>query len=375
VRRRALHTNFQNLATSSAVLIGFGFSALSISSTYHPEGSTKHDSIWELPAHAWRSPYFLTEVLFQAVFAMAASLALGFNLISLFVATISSMCGPGMALRGPEGSVHTAVRHMEQQLKRSLRFFGRGVVAFVLTLTTVGLRSLQDVGFLGSVITIGIGGWTFYALWYYGSDIAEKFYISPNRAVRGTFVKSKASGEMLWQNTADELASQGGGSIRRSVLPCLRRQRWRPDGHTAATPLWRLDKMLAFPYHTTDDRGRLRSSSVGSQAANREQAQMQTLVMNAQGNLEPSYSRDSAGEVEDPQSIGYFDPLKALQLVGNVLAGVSGEEERAAPSRGAGGGSGGSGADAAGVVRGGMAHTIAQSRGNERLLPHNMGRS
>ena len=44
--------------------------------------------------------------------------------------------------------------------------------------------------------------------------------------------------------------------------------------------------------------GRLRSSSVGSQAANREQAQMQTLVMNAQGNLEPSYSRDSAGEVE-----------------------------------------------------------------------------
>lgn len=78
---------------------------------------------------------------------------------------------------------------------------------------------------------------------------------------------------------------------------------------------------------------------------------------------------------QDPQSIGYFDPLKALQLVGNVLAGVSGEEERAAPSRGAGGGSGGSGADAAGVVRGDMAHTIAQSRGNERLLPHNMGRS
>ena len=51
------------------------------------------------------------------------------------------------------------VRHMEQQLKRSLRFFGRGVVAFVITLTTVGLRSLQDVGFLGGVITIGIGGW------------------------------------------------------------------------------------------------------------------------------------------------------------------------------------------------------------------------
>ena len=31
-----LHTNFQNLATSSAVLVGFGFAALGISSSYHP---------------------------------------------------------------------------------------------------------------------------------------------------------------------------------------------------------------------------------------------------------------------------------------------------------------------------------------------------
>ena len=56
-----LHTNFQNLATSSAVLVGFGFSALGISSVYHPEASTAHDSIWELPLEQWVSWYFISE--------------------------------------------------------------------------------------------------------------------------------------------------------------------------------------------------------------------------------------------------------------------------------------------------------------------------
>ena len=50
-----------------------------------------------------------------------------------------------MALRGPEGSVGLAVRHMEQQLKRALRFFGRGVVAFIITLMVVRLRSLLSL--------------------------------------------------------------------------------------------------------------------------------------------------------------------------------------------------------------------------------------
>ena len=86
-----------------------------------------------------------------------------------------------MALRGPEGSVSIAVRHMEQQLKRALRFFGRGVVSILLTLTTVGLRNLMDIGFAGGILTFGIGLWTFHALWYYGGDIAEKFHVAPDR--------------------------------------------------------------------------------------------------------------------------------------------------------------------------------------------------
>ena len=200
-----LHTNFQNLATCSAVLVGFGFSALGISSSYHPEASTPRGTIWELPLDDVLSFVFISEVLFQALFSTAASFALAFNLLTLFISTVCSMCGPGMALRGPDGSVQLAVRHMEQQLKRALRFFGRGVVAFILTLTVVGLRSLQDVGFVGGIITVFIGAWSFSAVWNYGRDIGEKFHISPDRAVRGTFVSGR-DGTVEWQNTAAEKA-------------------------------------------------------------------------------------------------------------------------------------------------------------------------
>ena len=40
-----LHTNFQNLATSSAVLVGFGFAAFGIGTNFHPEADTPHESI------------------------------------------------------------------------------------------------------------------------------------------------------------------------------------------------------------------------------------------------------------------------------------------------------------------------------------------
>ena len=118
-------------------------------------------------------------------------------------------------------------------------------MSIILTLTTVGLRNLQDVGFAGGLLTILMGLWTFYAIWGYGSEIAEKFYVSPDRAVRGPFVYGPDGTSMRWKNTPQEEAAAG---IDRSGFACFKKK-WRPDGHGVMTPLWRLDKMIAFPYH------------------------------------------------------------------------------------------------------------------------------
>ena len=123
-----LHTNFQNLATSSALLTGFGFSALSLSNSFHPETGTRDESIWELSFdHTVFSWYFMTEVAVMAIFWSAGAFGLAFNLLSLFISTVSLMCGPGMALRGPEGSVVVAVRHLELQLKLATGDFARAM--------------------------------------------------------------------------------------------------------------------------------------------------------------------------------------------------------------------------------------------------------
>ena len=290
-----LHTNFQSLATSSALLTGFGFAAISLSTSYHPETATRDDSVWELSIEqtifSWR---FVSQAAFEAVFFAAGSFGLAFNLLSLFIATVSLMCGPGMALRGPEGSVVVAVRHLELQLQRALRFFGRGVVAFTVSIMTIGVRRLHGAGFLGGGLSILIGLWTLRQLYVYGADIAEKFFVSPDRAVRGVFVEG-ADGTVRWQNTAQERAStrivrgwsccgwELGGHVKR----------WRPQGHNVFTPLWRLDKTIAFPYLA--DEGRVRMLSKSGSDAVKERHLLQKLVLSAQGPIGGSASAHVGG--------------------------------------------------------------------------------
>mmetsp|Transcript_44321 Transcript_44321/g.116460 ORF Transcript_44321/g.116460 Transcript_44321/m.116460 type:complete len:446 (+) Transcript_44321:177-1514(+) len=302
-----LHANFQNLAVSSSVLVGFGFTALGFDTKYHPEWGTKHSSIWELGADQWREPRFVIELVIQCLFTVSAAFSLGFNLLALFIATVASMCGPGMALRGPEGSVGLAVRHMEQQLKRSLRFFGRGVVAIISTLATVSMRNFSDIGFLGGIITLTIGLWSFHALWSYGTEIAEKFHVSVDRAVRGTFVYGPDGATPVWTNTNDEKKELHKHRKKRPRIACLWKHRWRPEGHSVSTPLWRLDKMIAFPYHDEDRVKGGGDYTSERRAAAGERQQMQNLVLHAQGPVHSVRMRtDTTGSAFDPMAFATY---------------------------------------------------------------------
>ena len=76
------------------------------------------------------------------MYLCVTTMAMGFELIAVLNSTLCSMLGPGLALRGPEGSVARAVRHMEKQNQRALRAFGRGITFFCLHLTCLSLRAL-----------------------------------------------------------------------------------------------------------------------------------------------------------------------------------------------------------------------------------------
>eukprot|EP00966_Prymnesium_polylepis_P071889 1669413-Prymnesium_polylepis.1 len=133
-----LYQNAQNLSFTSAVLVGFGFLSSGIIGVqaYHTE-----NNIWQ-HAYSWTAQH-IAGMVAEGFIGLTLALAMSYNLITLFNTTVTSMAGPGLALRGPEGSVERAVRSMEQQNKDALRYFGRGLSSFTLHLSAVGVRSLS----------------------------------------------------------------------------------------------------------------------------------------------------------------------------------------------------------------------------------------
>lgn len=98
------------------VLAGFAFGALC---EVDPTAKDKH-------------PFFVAGFYISAVAGMCL------NLICVSNCLFLSMCGPGLALRGPDGSMHTAVEGMQAERGSVFRFFGMGVVALHLETAFLG---------------------------------------------------------------------------------------------------------------------------------------------------------------------------------------------------------------------------------------------
>ena len=65
--------------------------------SFHPEDKVKDLSIWELPLSHWSSWFFISEIFFQAAFFLTAAFGLGFNLLALFISTLSIAMPHGSA--------------------------------------------------------------------------------------------------------------------------------------------------------------------------------------------------------------------------------------------------------------------------------------
>ena len=169
-----LHTNFQNLAVTCALLVGFGFTGLGLFSGSELETNYKllrctgvtlgFDFSREPPISDSECRRTIFAAIVEACWSLTCALGLTFNLLALFIATISSITGPGMALRGPEGSLGVALAHMELQNKRALRFFGRGLVAFSLSVIGFGLQSCATLGLPKGLILVFIGSFGIFQL-------------------------------------------------------------------------------------------------------------------------------------------------------------------------------------------------------------------
>lgn len=110
IRERELNFYTQNclaVGTQSALLAGFAFAGLT-------QVSVPHDAHYAV----------------KLLYLLFTTGAMSCELIAVLNTTLLSMLGPGLALRGPDGSMHKAVDGMMYEYRKAFFTFGLGLIAF-----------------------------------------------------------------------------------------------------------------------------------------------------------------------------------------------------------------------------------------------------
>ena len=126
-------SNFQTIASQSAVLAGFCLSGLTMDPVpWNPENEDGTS------AQMHR--------VHEALFATGTTMSMALNLIALCTATFAVMYGPKLALRGPRGSMAKAVAGMRSEHSFCVICNQLGTVAFIMS--AVPLSLLKVLGFV-----------------------------------------------------------------------------------------------------------------------------------------------------------------------------------------------------------------------------------
>lgn len=110
IREKELHFYTENcvaIGTQASLLAGFAYAGL---------------IQVDIPDH-------VNETL-KTAYLCVTTTAMGLELVAVLNSTLCSMLGPGLALRGPDGSMHKAVDEMMEEYRLTFFFFGIGLVAF-----------------------------------------------------------------------------------------------------------------------------------------------------------------------------------------------------------------------------------------------------
>eukprot|EP00741_Cyanophora_paradoxa_P007412 tig00001128_g7171.t1 len=163
IRERELNfftSNFSALATQAALLAGFSYTGLQI-------------DFPDLDARM---------MLLRALYYFISTMSMGLNLLTVCNATFCNMFGPGLALRGPDGSMHRAVDGMNYERNWTFKFFCAGMVSFHISGISLAWLKFQwpEATIVSLALLIFL-----YAFFHYGKRIHQRFEIPDQLLVTG----------------------------------------------------------------------------------------------------------------------------------------------------------------------------------------------
>mmetsp|Transcript_24868 Transcript_24868/g.77388 ORF Transcript_24868/g.77388 Transcript_24868/m.77388 type:complete len:302 (-) Transcript_24868:187-1092(-) len=176
IREKELNFYTQNclaVGTQAALLAGFAYAGLT-------QVSVPKDK-----------PY-----LVKLLYLLFTTGAMSFELIAVLNTTLLSMLGPGLALRGPDGSMHKAVDGMMYEYRKAFFTFGLGLIAFHFSALMFGWLLFRTWVAVSITVVILI---SLRVLWRYVVRIFHKFQLPKDLVISGRF------------SPEAELAQQQGG--------------------------------------------------------------------------------------------------------------------------------------------------------------------
>ena len=157
------------------------------------------------------------------------TMAMGFELIAVLNSTLCSMLGPGLALRGPDGSMHRAVDGLMLEYRLTFLFFTMGLIAFHLSaLLFAWLEFSWPVALAMTVALLMF----VYGMWRYFKRIYQRFALESDRYITGKFefgdsaMSATALEETVTTGGLGEVLS-GGIAALPATQPAAERQRTR----------------------------------------------------------------------------------------------------------------------------------------------------
>jgi len=120
----------------------------------------------------------------KTLYLCVTTAAMGFELIAVLNSTLCSMLGPGLALRGPDGSMHRAVDGLMLEYRLTFLFFTAGLVMFhISALLFAWLEFSWPVALAMTLALLMF----IYGMYRYWLRIYTRFALSSDRMITGKF--------------------------------------------------------------------------------------------------------------------------------------------------------------------------------------------
>jgi hypothetical protein len=163
--RRAQSQNCLAVLTQAALLAGFAYSGLTQVA---------------IPVDA--------EYVLKLLYLLVTTTAMCLELIAVMNCTLLSMMGPGLALRGPDGSMHPAVDGMMEEYQSAYLCFVLGLIAFHFSAALFGWLMFNWI--VSSFVSSCVVG-SLYLLVRYASRVYVRFRLPADQVITGRFTNDQ----------------------------------------------------------------------------------------------------------------------------------------------------------------------------------------